>query len=148
MIFAFNIRHNLDLCISFTMMHKNLTCWHTLVNKGTSFWWSESSWINFSSGKIYLRLKSYLVGKISSNIVTEHWCQVCVQFMMFYRSDCRWCAWWVIAQSGKLNSTWWFDFILTGHHRKWYEKYLSLIFAFYLNRDTSVLELFPVVVFQ
>ena len=37
----------------------------------------------------------------------------------------------------------------TGQHGKWYEKYsLHLIFTFYLNRDTSVLELFPVVVFK
>ena len=32
---------------------------------------------------------------------------------------------------------------------KWYGKYsLRLIFTFYLNRDTSVIDLFPVVVFQ
>ena len=30
------------------------------------------------SGEIYPRLKPYLVVKISSDIVTEHCCQVCV----------------------------------------------------------------------
>ena len=41
------------------------------------------------SGEVYLRLKPYLVVQISSDIVTEHWCQVCVLSMMFCRSDCR-----------------------------------------------------------
>ena len=36
---------------------------------------------------ISLRLKSHLVVKISSDIVTEHCCQVCVLFMMFCRSS-------------------------------------------------------------
>ena len=43
-------------------------------------------------GEIYLKLKPYLVVKISSDIVTEHCCQVCVLSMMFCRSDCRLCA--------------------------------------------------------
>ena len=45
-----------------------------------------------------------------------------------------------------------FDFTPTGHgatYGKWYEQYsLHLIFTFYLNRDTSVPELFPVVVLK
>ena len=44
------------------------------------------------SGEIYLRLKPYLVVKISSDIVTGHCCQVCVLSMMFCRSDCQLCA--------------------------------------------------------
>ena len=44
------------------------------------------------SGEIYLRLKPYLVFKISSDIVTEHCCQVCVPSMMFCRSDCWLCV--------------------------------------------------------
>ena len=44
------------------------------------------------SGYIYLRLKPYLVVKISFYIVTEHCCQVCVLSMMFCCSDCRLCA--------------------------------------------------------
>ena len=49
--------------------------------------------------------------------------------------------------SGNLNTTWFDLNTLTGQHGKWYEKYsLHLIFTFYLNRDTSVTELFPVVV--
>ena len=41
------------------------------------------------SGEVYLRLKPYLVVQISSDIVTEHCCQVCVLSIMFCRSDCR-----------------------------------------------------------
>ena len=48
--------------------------------------------LSMLSGEIYLRLKPYLVVKISSDIVTEHCCQVCVLSMMFCRSDCRLCA--------------------------------------------------------
>ena len=44
------------------------------------------------SGEIYLRLKPHLVVRISSNIVTEHCCQVCVLSIMFCRSDSRLCA--------------------------------------------------------
>ena len=47
-----------------------------------------SSSLSMLSGEIYLRLKPYLVVKISSDIVTEHCCQVCVLSMMFCRSDC------------------------------------------------------------
>ena len=48
-----------------------------------------------------------------------------------------------------LSATW-YDFTPTGQRGKWYEKKYSLTFdcAFYLNRDTSVLKLFPVVAFQ
>ena len=49
----------------------------------------SSSSLLMLSGEIYLRLKPYLVVKISSDIVTEHCCQVCVLSMMFCRSDCR-----------------------------------------------------------
>ena len=45
-----------------------------------------SSLLSKLSGEIYLRLKPYLVVKISSDIVTEHCCQVCVLSMMFCRS--------------------------------------------------------------
>ena len=51
-----------------------------------------SSSLSMLSGEILLRLKPYLVVKISSDIVTEHCCQVCVLSMMFCRSDCRLCA--------------------------------------------------------
>ena len=51
--------------------------------------------------------------------------------------------------SGNLNTTWFDLNTPTGQHGKLYEKYsLHLIFTFYLNRDTSVTELFPVVVFN
>ena len=45
-----------------------------------------SSLLSMLSSEIYLRLKPYLVVKISSDIVTEHCCQVCVLSMMFCRS--------------------------------------------------------------
>ena len=51
-----------------------------------------SSSLSMLSGEVYLRLKPYLVVKISPDIVTEHCCQVCVLSMMFCRSDCRQCA--------------------------------------------------------
>ena len=51
-----------------------------------------SSSLSMLSGEIYLRLKPYLVVKISHDIVTKHCCQVCVLSMMFCRSDCRQCA--------------------------------------------------------
>ena len=51
--------------------------------------------------------------------------------------------------SGKLNTTWFDLNTPTGQHGKWYEKdSLHLIFTFYLNRDTSVTWLFPVVVLK
>ena len=156
MLFAFDIRRNLDLlCILFTVTRKNLTCWHTLVNKGTSgsFWWSESSWIRVDSGVIYLRSKSYLVVKtlrysdrtlLSSmrsiyDVLPLRLPAVCMV------SDCaiRKIEWDVVVW---LHSV---GFTPTGQYWKWYERYfLRLVFTFYLNRDTSVLELFPVVLFQ
>ena len=52
--------------------------------------------LSMLSGEICLRLKPYLVVKISSDKVTE-----CVLSLMFCRSDCRLCAdMVVIAQSG------------------------------------------------
>ena len=73
-----------------------------LVNKGTSSvdlddrkvagFVSLSVLFYQNSGAIYLRSKSYLVVEISSDVVTEHCCQVCVLSMMLCRSDCRPCA--------------------------------------------------------
>ena len=63
------------------------------------------------SGEVYLRLKPYLVVQISSDIVTEHCCQVCVLSVMFCRSDC-WldmvsdCA---ISETPPSERTMWFD---------------------------------------
>ena len=48
--------------------------------------------LSMLSGEIYLRLKPYLVVKISPDRVTEHCCQVCVLSMMFCCSDCQQCA--------------------------------------------------------
>ena len=80
--------------------------------------------------------------------MTKHCCQVCVLSLMFCRLDCRLCAWWVVV-SGNFNTTWFDLNTPTGQHGKWYEKYfLHLISTFYLNRDTSVTELFPVVVLK
>ena len=76
--------------------------WHIKsdVNCGTSFWWIGSEGAGFMSlsmpfdqhsSAICLRLKSYLVVKISSDIVNEHCCQVGVLSKMFCHSDCRLC---------------------------------------------------------
>ena len=106
------------------------------------------------SGEFCLRLKPYLVVRIASDVLTEHCCQVCILAMMFCRSDCRLCAGmcgkWLRNQGISLyQRTTCFGLLTRRHSNMGYEKYsLHLIFTFYLNRDTSVLELFPVVVFQ
>ena len=48
--------------------------------------------LSMLSGEFCLRLKPYLVVKISSDVVTEHCCQVCILAVMFCHSDCRLCA--------------------------------------------------------
>ena len=108
-----------------------------------------SSSLSMHSSEIYLRLKSYLVVEISTDIVTEHCCQVCVLSVMFCRSDCRQCADMVsdcaIRETRRRNM--WFD--LTPAGQRGIKQYFShLIFTFYTNRDTSVIKLFNVVVFQ
>ena len=51
------------------------------------------SWLfSMFSGEFCLRLKLYLVVRIASDVLTEHYCQVCILAMMFCRSDCRLCA--------------------------------------------------------
>ena len=45
-----------------------------------------SSLFSMLSGEIWDWMKPYLIVKISSDIVTEHFCQVCVLSMMFCRS--------------------------------------------------------------
>ena len=69
-----------------------------------------SSSLSMLSGEIYLRLKLYLVVKISSNIVTELCCQVCVLSMMFCRSAavCWHCKW--LCNQETPRRTMWFDF--------------------------------------
>ena len=44
------------------------------------------------NGEFCLRLKLYLVVKIAPDVLTEHYCQVCVLVMMFCHPDCRLCA--------------------------------------------------------
>ena len=109
------------------------------------------------SSEFCLRLKPYLVVKIASDVLTEHCCQVCVLAMLFCRSDCRRCAGmcgkWLRNQHDQGNSSYQrttcFGLLTLRQANTGYEKYSwHLIFTFYLNRDTSVLELFPVVVFQ
>ena len=100
-----------------------------------------------------LRL-SHLVVRIASNVLTEHCCQVCILAMMFCRSDCRLCAamcgkWLRNQGNSSYQRTTCFGLLTLRHSKMGYEKYsLHLIFTFYLNRVTSVLELFPVIVFQ
>ena len=106
------------------------------------------------SGEFCLRLKPYLVVEIASDVLTEHCCQVCILAMMFCCSDCRLCACmcgkWLRNQGNSLyQRTTCFGLLTLRQANMGYEKYsLQLIFTFYLNRDTSLLELFPVVVFQ
>ena len=110
---------------------------------------ASSQSIYVVSGEIYVRLKPYLVVKISFDIVTEHCCQVRILSMMFCRSDCR--LWSCGGQWLRNQET---PRSITSLTSPWqanvgYEKCcLHVIFTFYLDRDTSVLELFPVVVFQ
>ena len=153
------MRRNLDLlCAPFTMTRQNLI-WESEVGKQSDFFFGDRKVAGFVSlsmpfsqhcGAIYLRSKSYFVFEISSDIVTKHCCQVCVLSMMFCCSDSRLCwpcwlgKWW---RNRENLSVTWFD-TPTGQRGKWCEKYsLRLIFTFYLNR-ASVMELFPVVVFQ
>ena len=71
-----------------------------LVNKRTPFlgdrkvagFVSLSIPFNQHCGAIYLTSKSYLIFKISPDIMTKYCCQVCVLSMMFCRSDSRLCA--------------------------------------------------------
>ena len=108
------------------------------------------------NGEFCLRLKPYLVGKISSDVLTEHCCQVCILPIMFCRSDCRLCAGmcgkWLRNQETphtQYQLTTCFGLLTLRQANMGYEKYsLHLIFIFYLNRDTLLLELFPVVVFR
>ena len=59
--------------------------------RGTLFCSQSTRVVGIDAGEIYPRLKPYLVVKISSDIVTEHCCQVFVLSMMFCRST-RLCA--------------------------------------------------------
>ena len=69
--------------------------------------------------------------------------------MMFCRSDCRLCADMVVSDCAIRKLLAVPRGLTLRQANVGYEKYyLHLIFKFYLNRDTSVLELFPVVVFQ
>ena len=103
------MRRNVDLlCAPFTMTRQNLTR-ESEVGKQSDFFFRWSDGTGFVSlsmpfnqhcGAIYVRSKSYLVFKISSDIMTKHCCQVCALSMMFCRSDSRLCwpcwhgKWW------------------------------------------------------
>ena len=113
------------------------------------------SWLfSMFSGEFCLRLKPYLVVRIASDVLTKHCCQICILAMLFCRSDCRLCAgkcgkWLRNQGNSSYQRTTCFGLLTLRHSNMGYEKYsLHLIFTFYLNRDTSVLELFPVAVFQ
>ena len=102
------------------------------------------------SREFCLRLKLYLISKISSDVVTGHCCQVCILAMMFCCSDCQLCAGmcgkWLHNQETPPTTC--FVLLTVRQANMGYEKYsLHLIFTFYLKRDSSVREIFPVVVF-
>ena len=100
--------------------------------------------------KSVLRLKPYLVVKIASDVLTEHCCQICVLAMKICRSDCRLCAGmcvkWLRNQETsvlRVLACW------TSDRPTWDMKNMLYIwFSHFTLRDTSVLELFPVVLFQ
>ena len=93
-----DMRRNMGLLgTPFTRTRQNLTR-ESEVGKQSDFFFrkvarfvSLSMPFNQQCGAIYLRSKSYLVFKISSDIMTKHCCQVCVLSMTFYRSDARLC---------------------------------------------------------
>ena len=95
-------------------------------------------------GAIYLWLKLNLVVKISSDIVSEYFCQVCVMLMMFAAptADCvmTWLAGkWLRNQSTHRSTTIW-------PVTTWDMKNMFYIrFSHFTLTETSVLELFPVV---
>ena len=89
-----------------------------------------------------LRLKPYLVVKIASHVLTEHYCQACVLAMMICRPDCRlctgMCAKWLRNQETPRTSV---PRVLTLRqanmgYGKYYLHLSILIFTFYLNRET------------
>ena len=145
---AGNQRMSLQKCANFVIVRTDWRMRGTLVSSQNRFV-LLSSLLSMLSGEIYLRLKPYLVVKISSDIVTEHCCQVCVLSMMFCRSDCRLCADMVVSDCATIRKLAVPRGLTLRQANVGYEKYyLHFIFPFYLNRDTSVLELFPVAVFQ
>ena len=120
-----------------------------LQHEGASIGYRVFVLLSMFSGEIYLRLKPDLVVNISSDIVTEHCCQVCVLFVMFCRSDCRLCADMVVSGCAIRKLLAVPRGLTLQQANVGYEKYyLHLIFTFCLNRDASMLELFPVVLFQ
>ena len=109
--------------------------------EGASTGYRVFVFLSMLSSEIYLRLKPYLVVKISCDIVTEHCCQVCVLSMMFCRSDCRLCADKVASDCAIRKLLAVPRGLTLRQANVGYEKYyLYLIFTFKLNRDTSVLE--------
>ena len=87
------LRVSLQKCANLVTVRADWRMRGTLVSPARIFVLLSSS-LSMLSGEIYLRLKPYLVVKISSNIVTEHCCQACIKILsiMFCRSDCRLCA--------------------------------------------------------
>ena len=78
------MRRNLDLFCILTMTRKNLTQTKRvhLGDQKLAGFVTLSVLFNHHSGATYMRSKSYLVVEISTNIVTEHCCRVCVLKML------------------------------------------------------------------
>ena len=149
--------------------------WHVRIwcsdTKGLLFTaeWAGAGSVSFNqhSGAIYLKSKLYSAVEIASDIVTEHGCQVCVlsptagsvdspqaptclprtarasaseqprgRSVLFKQLNLT-CMTWVWFHSDRLT-----------REMMWKNIHQHLIFTFYLNRDTSVLELFGFIVFQ
>ena len=119
---------------------------------------------NQHSGAIYLKSKLYSAAEIASDIVTEHGCQVCVLSPTAGSVDSPhaptcWPRTVRVSASEQprvrsvlfkqLNLAWvWFHSDRLTREMMWKNIHQHLIFTFYLNRDTSVLELFRFVIFQ
>ena len=116
------------------------------------------------SGEFCLRLKPYLVVEIAPmywpNIAVKYafwlWCFAaptagCVLACAVSQEPVYHVFWQTpgVLTLPVYSAVWCFDLLTLRQANMGYEKYsLHLIFTFYLNRDASVLELFPVVVFQ
>ena len=116
------------------------------------------------SGEFCLRLKPYLVVEIAPmywpNIAVKYafwlWCFAapiagCVLACAVSQEPAYHVFWQTpgVLTLPVYGAVWCFDLLTLRQANMGYEKYsLHLIFTFYLNRDASVLELFPVVVFQ
>ena len=135
-----------------TMTRQNLTRESRSVNKGTSFFGdrkvaafvSLSMPFNQHCSAIYVWSKLYLVFKISSDIMTKHCCQICVLSMIFCHSDSRLCA--DKVSDGAIGKLEYHVVLTTLRQANAGNDMKNILYDWFSHfRDTSVIELFPVV---